>query len=61
MTENAADKLACVQRELKMREYVYPRRIEAGKMTAGKAEFELRLMRAIVEDYRIIVERERLI
>ena len=32
------EKLACLRRELKQREYVYPRRVEAGKMSRPKME-----------------------
>lgn len=57
----ASDKLACVERELKMRKSVYPRWEEVGKISAGKATWELTVMEAIVADYRAAVEKERLI
>lgn len=40
---------ACAERELKMRERVYPRWIEQGRMTQQKADAETAMMRAIVE------------
>jgi hypothetical protein len=46
-----ADKLAAVMRELEMRRRVYPRMIENGKMTQGKAAREIALMEAIASDY----------
>jgi hypothetical protein len=46
-----ADKLACAKRELAMRRGVYPRFIDAGKMSAGKAAHEIAAMEAIVRDY----------
>jgi len=49
--DNAA-KLACIEREIKMRERVYPRWVAAGKMSQEKADLELEVMRAIAEDYR---------
>jgi hypothetical protein len=55
------EKLACAKRELKFRERVYPRLIEAGKMTAKLADRELDLMRAIVDDYEIKAAVERLL
>lgn len=55
------DKLACVQRELKLRERVYPRRISLGKMTQQLADRETRTMRAIVADYEKRAAGERLI
>jgi hypothetical protein len=57
----AADKLKCAERELKMRQSVYPRWIDAGKLSAGRAAHELAAMAAIVEDYRKQVEGERLL
>jgi len=41
--------LACIRREIRMRENVYPRWIETGKMTANKANAELAAMRAVLE------------
>ena len=58
---NNAEKLRCVERELKMRRSVYPRWTAAGKMTAAQADHEIRVMSAIVDDYRAAAEKERLI
>lgn len=49
---NDADKLACIEREIKMRLQVYPRWIEKGRMTREKADHEIAVMQAIAEDYR---------
>jgi hypothetical protein len=49
---NDADKLACIEREIKMRLKVYPRWIEKGKMTQEKADHEIAVMREIADDYR---------
>ena len=57
----AADKLACVQRELRMRLKVYPRWIEIGKMKLDQAQWETDVMRAIVRDYEKTAENERLL
>ena len=61
MTYSAADKLACAERELKMRERVYPRWVANGKMTEAKARQETETMRAIAEDYRAQAQGERLL
>jgi hypothetical protein len=45
------DKLACAQRELEMRQRVYPRQVASGKLTQTKADREIAVMRAIVQDY----------
>lgn len=42
------DMIICVEREIKMRERVYPRWIAAGKMTQKKADFELDTMRHVL-------------
>jgi hypothetical protein len=47
-----ADKLACIEREIKFRIYVYPRRIDNGTMSQDKAEREIAIMKAILEDYK---------
>jgi hypothetical protein len=52
-----ADQIACVEREIKMRERVYPRWIDTGKMSAAKAAQELERMKAVLETLR---ERQRL-
>jgi hypothetical protein len=59
MTE--ADKLQCVERELRYRKQVYPRWVAAGKMKAEQAEWQIKVMESIVLDYRKIVNGERLI
>ena len=52
MTITDQDKLACAEREVKMRRRVYPRWIAAGKMTQAKADHEIAVMESIAEDYR---------
>lgn len=58
---SAAEKFTCADRELKMRERVYPRWIEAKKMTAEKAAKEIAVMAAIAHDYEAQVEQGRLL
>lgn len=57
----AADKLACAERELKMRKRCYPRWIDADTISADKAAHEIAAMEAIVADYRAATEKERLL
>jgi hypothetical protein len=54
-------KLACVTRELKLREHVYPRRVANGQMTQQLADRETRTMRAIVDEYEKFAAGERLL
>jgi hypothetical protein len=56
---NDQDKLGCLRREVKMRESVYPRWVGRGNMTQEEADRELRIMKAILDDYRIKVEMHR--
>lgn len=58
---SASVKLACVEREIKYRKRVYPRWIEAGKITDGFAAAQIAVMEAIAEDYRKEAAKERLI
>lgn len=51
-TFDAREKLGAIEREIKMRERVYPRWVESGRMTKAKADEELAIMRAIAADYR---------
>lgn len=52
------DKLACIEREIAMRERVYPRWIKDGRMKREDAEREIACMRAIADDMREPPARE---
>lgn len=49
---NLADQIACVEREIVMRERVYPRRVGDGKMRQEAADRELATMRAVLATLR---------
>lgn len=55
-----ADKLRCIERELKMRYSVYTRRVVEGKMTQRQMDREIALMEEIASDMRALAEKERL-
>jgi hypothetical protein len=57
---STADKLHCAERELRYRYRVYPRLVEAGKMTARIMHREIALMEEIAADLRKQAEDERL-
>jgi hypothetical protein len=57
----AADKLACVNRELAYRYRVFARRVDAGKMTQRQMDREIALMEEIAADYTALAEKERLL
>ena len=42
------DQIQCVQREIAMRERVYPKWVSSGRMTERKADHELQCMRAVL-------------
>lgn len=44
-----AEQIACVEREIRMRESVYPRWVQAKRMSQSKADIELGCMRAVLE------------
>lgn len=58
---SAEDKLACVEREVKMRRRVYPRWVENKRMTQAQADREIALMEAIADDYRAEAAKGRLL
>lgn len=45
------EKQDCARRELTMRERVYPRWVQSGRMSQAKADREIQIMRAIAADY----------
>jgi hypothetical protein len=56
-----ADQVATAQRAVRLRKQVYPRRIEQGKMTAVEADYQIRVMEAIVKTlHRLDVEERPL-
>lgn len=57
----AQEKLQCVERELKQRRFVYPRRVDAGKMSKPLMDEQIALMEAIVADYEEMAKTERLL
>lgn len=54
------DQVAAAEREVRQRERVYPRWVEAGKMTQTKADHEIRAMKAIVETLKGLQAKNRL-
>lgn len=57
----AQQKLACLERELRLRKQHYPRWIKNGTLTASDAKWEIDVMTAIVRDYRMMLASERLL
>lgn len=55
------DQVACVNREIAMRERAYPKWVTAGRMTQKKAEQEIRAMKAVQETLLELLEKERLL
>lgn len=42
-----AEQLKCVEKEIGFRKRLYPRWIESGKISPGKAEYEIKVMESI--------------
>lgn len=58
MTFTSKEKAAEAEREVKQREWVYPRRVAAEKMTQAAADKQIAVMREIAADYRMQAEAE---
>ena len=56
----AQQKLNAIARELALRAATYPKRIDAGKMSSSEAAYQLGIMEAIAEDYRMEVNQMKL-
>lgn len=54
----AEELAACAEREVRQREYVYPRRIAAGSMTQALATKQTGMMRAIAVRLRAEADAE---
>jgi hypothetical protein len=61
MTFTAREKMQEAQREVGQREWVYPKRVAAGKMTQAAANKQIAIMKEIALDYGKLAEAERLI
>lgn len=57
----AVEKLRAIEREIGYRRLVYPRRVEAKKMTQKQADWQLQVMEAIRDDYLTLAKAENLL
>jgi hypothetical protein len=57
----AQEKLDAILRELSYRHRVYARRVSEGKMHAELGRKQIAIFEAIRDDYKALVEKERLI
>ena len=52
------DQIACVLREIAMRQRLYPQWVEAGKMKQDRADREIEAMRAVLDNLnRLLAEK----
>lgn len=61
MTVPLGEQVACIERELRYRQRVYPDWVARGRMTAAKSREELRRMEAVLETLKQIEVGQRLI
>ena len=61
MTFTTEEKLRCLEREIAIRRRSYPGKIQTGRMSIGKALEELNCLRAIADDLREQLQKERLL
>lgn len=52
------EKMREAQREIGQRQWVYPKRIDAGKLKQADADRQIAIMREIAEEYRAAAEQE---
>jgi hypothetical protein len=55
----AADLAECAEREVRQRQYVYPRRVSNGQMTQSLADRQTAMMQAIATKLRAEADDER--
>jgi len=60
-TFTAAEKQACIKREVDYRRFVYARRVADGRMKQEEATRQIGLMEAIYSDYEALAAKERLL
>lgn len=58
MIASIAEQIASVEREIRMRERVYPRWVEQRRMTVKTAEHELACMRAVLATLQELAARK---
>ena len=61
MTVTLKDQIICIEREISMRQRVYPRWVEDGRMKQAKADAEIRTMQAVLSTLKSLEEKERLL
>lgn len=57
---SAREKMQAAQRECGYRRFVYPKRIDAGKMKPEQASREIAIMDEIAHDYGVLAKKEEL-
>jgi hypothetical protein len=55
------DKLTAVRREIAQRRAVYPRLVQAGRMSQREADRQIAIMQDIANDYDSLANKERLL
>jgi hypothetical protein len=61
MTATTQEMIACIEREIKMREYVFPKRVASQQMTQKKMDAEIQTMRDVLAVLQAKAETERLL
>jgi hypothetical protein len=58
---SASDKHKAIVREIEMRKFVYPRRVQSGQISQRQADEQIAIMEEIAADYAKLAEQERLL
>ena len=58
MSTTTTEQIACVERELKLRRVVFPKKVRAGDMTQAKADHEIACMEDLLNRLRLTDQGE---
>jgi hypothetical protein len=61
MIYTTEQKIAALEREIKLRQQVYPLRIRNHRMSQQQADYQIDVMQSMLEDYKRIETKERLL
>lgn len=59
MTPSLQEQIACVKREIGLREHLYPRWVSKGTMTQAKADHEIAAMKTVLQTLKQLDAAQR--
>lgn len=61
MAVSIDEQIKCVEREIRMRQTVYPRLVARGRMTEQKRAYEIEAMKSVLQSLQALATASRLI